>query len=99
VAPPQSSPEPSPIRAAVVVTGRPPYAMYVATEITVERGRLRGPLLLEIGETFTVRMTRAAAEVEVRARVVEVVRTNHGDSAMVVAWSDVDAAKLSPFFG
>ena len=70
----QSSPSPQPIAAAVVVAGHAPYAMYVAAELSAVSARLRGPLLLEIGESFQVRMTRAEVVVEVATRVVEVVR-------------------------
>lgn len=85
-----------PIRAAVVVAGREPYAMYDATAVTATSARLRGPLLLEIGETFTVRMSRAAVAVEVATRVVEVVRGAHGESELVIAFTDADRGKLAP---
>ena len=60
------------------------------------RSRLRGPLLLEIGEAFTVRMSRAAVAVEVPTKVVEVVRNGHGDSEMLIAFTEADRAKLAP---
>lgn len=87
------------ITAAVVVVGREPYAMYQATEVSAVSARLRGPLLLEIGESFTVRMTRAAVTVEVGTRVVEVVRGDHGESEMLVAFTAADRSKLAPLLG
>ena len=95
----QSSPSPQPIAAAVVVAGHAPYAMYVAAELSAVSARLRGPLLLEIGESFQVRMTRAEVVVEVATRVVEVVRGAHGESEMVIAFAEADRAKLGPLLG
>lgn len=85
-----------PIRAAVVVAGREPYSMFDASAVTATGARLRGPLLLEIGETFTVRMSRAAVAVELPTRVVEVVRGDHGESELVIAFTEADRAKLAP---
>ncbi len=84
------------IRAAVVISGRAPYAMYTATAVSPLSARLRGPLLLEIGEAFTVRMSRAAVAVELATKVVEVVRNDHGDSEMVIAFAEADRPKLAP---
>ncbi|MBK9035589.1 MAG: hypothetical protein IPL61_30750 [Myxococcales bacterium] len=99
MAQPQSSPNSQAISAAVVVAGHEPYAMYVATELSAISARLRGPLLLEIGETFTVRMTRAAVVVEVATRVVEVKRAAHGESEMLIAFTAGEAAALAPLLG
>ncbi len=95
MAPPGNSNDDA-IRAAVVIAGRPPYAMYVATAVSPLSARLCGPLLLEIGEAFTVRMSRAAVAVEVATTVVEVVRNAHGDSEMVIAFAEADRATLAP---
>jgi hypothetical protein len=95
VAPPGNSNDDA-IRAAVVIAGRPPYAMYTATAVSPLSARLRGPLLLEIGEAFTVRMSRASVAVEVLTKVVEVVRNDHGDSEMVIAFTEAERAKLAP---
>ena len=95
MAPPGNSNDDA-IRAAVVIAGRALYAMYTATAMSPLSARLRGPLLLEIGETFTVRMSRAAVAVEVPTKVVEVVRNDHGDSEMVIAFTEADRPKLAP---
>lgn len=96
VAQPSSSSKDDAIRAAVVIAGRTPYAMYTATAVSPLSARLRGPLLLEIGETFTVRMSRAAIAVEVATKVVEVVRGEHGESEMLIAFAEADRGKLAP---
>jgi len=89
--------EPQPkIAASVVVSGRDPYAMYDAREVSVSSARLRGPLMLEVGESFTLRMTRGAIAIEVATRVTEVVRGDgHGEPELVVAFAASDADKLS----
>lgn len=93
---PPGKPNDDAIRADVVIAGRAPYAMYTATAVSPLSARLRGPLLLEIGEAFTLRMSRAAVAVEVPTKVVEVVRSEHGESEMVVAFAEADRAKLAP---
>lgn len=85
------------ITAAVVVAGRDPYAMFEAREVTRASARLRGPLLLEVGEAFTLRMTRGAVAVEVATKVTQVVRGDgHGEPEIVVAFAAGDAGKLAP---
>lgn len=94
----QSEPDAQPpIAAAVLVDGRDPYAMYDVREVTAASARLRGPLLLEIGETFTLRVSRGAVAVDVTSRVTEVVRPpGHGEPELVVAFAAGDADKLKP---
>ena len=75
------------------------FEFYVALTQVAGNARLRGPLLLEIGESFQVRMTRAEVVVEVATRVVEVVRGAHGESEMVIAFAEADRAKLGPLLG
>jgi hypothetical protein len=88
------------IAAAVVVDGRDPYAMYDVREVTASSARLRGPLLLEIGETFTLRISRGDVAVDVPTRVTEVVRREgHGEPELVVAFAAGDADKLKPIVG
>ena len=88
------------ITAAVVVSGREPYTMFDARDVTATSARLRGPLLLEVGEAFTLRMSHGAVAVEVSTRVVEVVRGDgHGEPELVVAFAASDASKLAPLVG
>lgn len=92
--------EPDRITAAVVVDGRDPYAMYEARQVTAISARLRGPLLLEVGESFTLRMTRGAIAVDVTTRVTEVIRGDgHAEPELIVAFAAGDAAKLGPLVG
>ena len=89
-----------PITASVVVSGHDPYAMYDAREVTTTGARLRGPLLLEIGESFTLRMIRGAIAVDVATRVTEVIRGDgHDEPEIVVAFAAGDAHKLAPLVG
>jgi hypothetical protein len=97
VAQPQPIPATTIIAASVVVADREPYAMYEATDVSTTLARLRGPLLLEIGEMFVVRMRRGEVVVEIGAKVLDVVRGDgHRDSEMVVGFSAGDASKLQP---
>jgi hypothetical protein len=41
-------------------------------------------------------MSRAAVAVELATKVVEVVRNDHGDSEMVIAFAEADRPKLAP---
>lgn len=85
------------ITASVVVSGHDPYAMYDVREVTAAGARLRGPLLLEVGEAFRLRMSRGAIAVEVAARVTEVIRGDgHAEPELVVGFSASDAKKLEP---
>lgn len=95
---PERKPDGSPaITASVVVAGRDPYAMFDAREVTRTSARLRGPLLLEVGEAFTLRMTRGEVAVEVPTKVTQVVRGDgHGEPELVVSFAAGDAGKLAP---
>ncbi|MEZ4398553.1 MAG: hypothetical protein R3B06_00935 [Kofleriaceae bacterium] len=91
-----ASTAPSGISAAVVVDGHEPYAMFEATQVTPTGARLSGPLLLEIGEAFTVRLTRGDTVVELPTTVVQVERQAHGDSTLVVTFAAADGARVAP---
>ncbi len=88
------------ITASVVVSGHDPYAMYDARDVTATGARLRGPLLLEVGESFLLRMVRGAVAVDVTTRVTEVVRGDgHAEPEIVVVFAAADAQKLAPLVG
>lgn len=97
----QSEPDAKPaVAAAVVVNGRDPYAMYDVLALTSERARLRGPLLLEVGEAFTLRLSRGATTVEVPTKVAEVVRNGaHAEPELIVTFAPAYAARLAPLVG
>ncbi len=65
---------PSPVTVAVRVDGRAPYAMFELVALTTTDARLRGPLLLELGEQVTLRLTRDTRTVDVEARIAAVAR-------------------------
>jgi hypothetical protein len=90
-----SNAEPHALTAAVLVDGRDPYAMYTAADLTATGVRLRGPLLLEVGETFQLRLARGAHAADVTTTVVDVVRSGH-ESEMVVTFAAADAARVKP---
>ncbi len=97
-------PEPTPatdaVTVAVVVAGRAPYAMFDALEVTATGARLRGPLLLELGERLRLRVARGAQAVELGARVVEVRRGDGPDDPVTdVVFDDGSAAALRPILG
>lgn len=75
--------------------GGTPYSMFDVESVDLEGARLKGPLLLEVGEQITLRLARGTDEVEVRAFVTSVERgerdavsivsfvTDEGDTAAV----------------
>ncbi len=83
----------SDLAAAVLVNGRDPYPMFVADGLTATGARLRGPLLLEVGEIVALRLTRGAHTAEVTSTVVEV---RGSDAELVVSFAAGDAGKLGP---
>ena len=54
----EPTPAPDVTSVAVLVADRSPYAMFDAIEVTADHARLRGPLLLELGEQVRLRVTR-----------------------------------------
>jgi len=69
------------------VRGQPRYPMFEADHITAEGAFFAGPLLLEVGERFTVELALEGGPVRVHARVAEVARG--ATSGMDVRFEDV----------
>ena len=81
------------LRAAVVVPGAPtPYEIFDVASVDGPIARLRGPLLLEVGEEVTVRVSRGDRSVELRGRVTSFERAGH-EAVSVVRFSDDGAAQ------
>jgi hypothetical protein len=76
-----------PVRVLVAAhaDGGTPYAMFDVESVDLEGARLKGPLLLEVGEEITLRLARGADEVEVRACVTSVERGER-DAVSIVAF-------------
>jgi hypothetical protein len=70
---------------ASVIGADAAYEMFDVASLDARGARLIGPLLLEIGEEITLRITRDGNDVEVRARVTAVERSD-GDTATVIAF-------------
>jgi hypothetical protein len=63
------------VRAAILAPeGDGRYEMFDVASVDAAGARLVGPLLLEIGEEITLRLSRGDAEVDVKARVTAVER-------------------------
>jgi len=65
--------------------GGTPYAMFDVESVDLSGARLKGPLLLEIGEEITLRVARGGDEVEVRACVTSVERGER-DAVSIVSF-------------
>jgi hypothetical protein len=79
------------VLASIVLAGpAAPYRMFDVDDLDLHGARLRGPLLLEIGEEVTLRLSRGDAEAEVQARVTAVER-GAGDPVSVLAFVGDDA--------
>jgi hypothetical protein len=75
------------VRAAILGhEGGNRYEMFDVASVDAAGARLVGPLLLEIGEEVTLRLSRGDAEVDVRARVTAVERTGK-DAVSVVRFA------------
>jgi hypothetical protein len=97
-------PEPTPAAAAITVavvgaeTG--PYAMFDVVTVTTSGATLRGPLLLELGERLTLRVSRGDQSVDVAARIGGVKRGDgHSEPTTDVIFDDGVGARLSPIVG
>jgi hypothetical protein len=77
----------APVRVLVAAQadGGTPYAMFDVESVDLEGARLKGPLLLEIGEQVTLRLARGGDEVEVLACVTSVERGER-DAVSVVSF-------------
>lgn len=92
--------EAPPITIAVVGAERGPYAMFDVVTVTAAGATLRGPLLLELGERLTLRVSRAGQSIDVDAKVGGVKRGDaHTESTTDVIFDDGAAAKLRPVLG
>jgi len=88
MATPEATQIAEPVTVVVIVAERDPYAMFDAVEVTSTGARLRGPLLLEVGERLTLRVARGEQSVEVAARVTSVERADHADPITGVSFVD-----------
>lgn len=88
-----SAVSPSPVAVAVRVDGRAPYAMFELVALTTTDAKLRGPLLLELGEQINLRLTRDAKSVDVEARITGVARGD-GQADPVTTVEFLDGAGL-----
>jgi hypothetical protein len=97
---PEPTPAAAPITIAVVGAERGPYAMFDVVAVTDTGATLRGPLLLELGERLTLRVTRGDRSIDVDARVGGVKRGDaHAEPITDVVFDDGAAAKLRPIVG
>ena len=97
---PELTPAAAPITIAVVGAERGPYAMFDVVTVTGAGATLRGPLLLELGERLTLRVSRGDQSVDVGARVGGVKRGDaHTESTTEVVFDDGAAARLTPIVG
>lgn len=97
-------PEPTPaadaITIAVVGSEHGPYAMFDVVAVTTSGATLRGPLLLELGERLTLRVSRGDQSVDVPARIGGVKRGDgHAEPTIDVVFDDGNASRLSPIVG
>lgn len=97
---PEPTPAAAPITIAVVGADRGPYAMFDVVTVTTSGATLRGPLLLELGERLTLRITRGDQSVDVAARVGGLKRGDaHTEPTLDVVFDDGAAARLRPIVG
>jgi hypothetical protein len=94
-------PDPTPaadaVTVAVVVPDRSPYGMFDVVELTLTGARLRGPLLLELGERLQLRLARRGQTAELGARVTGVRRGDgHDEPITDVAFDDDSTTILGP---
>lgn len=77
----------APVRVMVAAhaDGGVPYAMFDVESVDLEGARLKGPVLLEIGEQVMLCLARGADAVEVRAFVTSVERGPH-DAVSIVSF-------------
>jgi hypothetical protein len=97
-------PEPTPAAAAisisVVGSEQGPYAMFDVVAVTTSGATLRGPLLLELGERLTLRVSRGDKSVDVAARIGAVKRGDgHSEPTTDVVFDDGNGAQLTPIVG
>ena len=76
-----------PVRVLVAAhaDGGAPYAMFDVESVDLDGARLKGPVLLEIGEQVTLTLARGGDQLEVKACVTSVERGER-DAVSVVAF-------------
>ena len=88
---------PSPVSVAVRVDGRAPYAMFEVVALSTTEAKLRGPLLLELGEQINLRLTRETRSVDVDARITAVVRGDgQAEPITSLEFLDGGGARVAP---
>lgn len=87
----------APVRVMVAAhaDGAAPYAMFDVESVDLAGARLKGPLLLEIGEQVTLRVARGEEVVEVRAQVTSVERGER-DAVSIVAFEASAVERVRP---
>lgn len=86
------------IAVAIRLEGRDPYAMFELVELTAASARLRGPLMLELGELINLRLIRDGKIVDVEGRISAVARGDgHGDPVSTVELGEGAADAIAPF--
>jgi hypothetical protein len=97
---PEPTPAAAPITIAVVGAERGPYAMFDVVTVSRAGATLRGPLLLELGERLTLRLTRGEQSIDVGARVEGLVRGDaHTEPTTDVIFDDAMASQLTTIVG
>jgi hypothetical protein len=97
---PEPTPAAAPITISVVGSECGPYAMFDVVTVTSAGATLRGPLLLELGEHLTLRISRGERTVDVGARIGGVKRGDaHTESTTDVIFDDGAGARLTPIVG
>ena len=85
------------IAVAVCIDGREPYRMFEVVTLTEAKAELRGPLMLELGEQLSLRLTRDGRTIDVDGRITGVTRpADHSDPVTTVELTDAAGALLAP---
>ncbi len=97
----QAEPAVNGITTKVVHGGDSSYSMLEATELTADGGFVGGALFFEVGEEFTLQVSRGGADgLRVRARVVEIERGDEpGMWVEFFGLGDVDRKQLAELIG
>ncbi len=90
-----AQPPSHPVAVTVRLEGRSPYAMFELVALTTRDARLRGPLLLELGEKLALRFSRDGRTVDVDGTVATIERDG-GTAVTVVDLDEATGAQLAP---
>lgn len=86
------------IAVAIRLEGRDPYAMFELVDLTSTGARLRGPLMLELGELINLRLIRDGKIVDVEGRISAVARGDgHADPVTTIELAAGTADAVAPF--